>query len=162
MGNRTLTGNYSCYKREPHETHAIKAVPKGLQGLFNQGEKKGTEEGAGTFDELTDLGLHGALLHILHHGVGYPGEVAHITSPHSTFCPAKREQPLAAHPGARQHLRGTATAAPRARPAESRPAVPSTAQWLQAAPARRLPQEGPLPAQELAPTPEPRVLPLEG
>lgn len=53
------------------------------------------EKGDYTFNELANLSLHGALLHVLYHSIGYPGEVAHIASPHSTFCPARREQPVA-------------------------------------------------------------------
>lgn len=53
------------------------------------------EKGTCTFNELTNLSLHGALLHILYYSIGYPGEVAHIASPHSTFCPEKRKQPVA-------------------------------------------------------------------
>lgn len=45
-----------------------------------------------TSDELTDLGLHGPLLHVLHDSVGDPGQVAHVASPHPPFCPGKKQQ----------------------------------------------------------------------
>lgn len=51
--------------------------------------REGGQGSSPTSDELPDLALPGAFLHRLHNGVGDSGQVAHVATPHPTFCPER-------------------------------------------------------------------------